>query len=164
MNYFAYGSNMSLARMHSRIPSAVMTGVYSLGGHCLRFHKVGLDGSAKCDAYFTGVASDVVFGVLYTIAPHDVGSLDAAEGHGNGYDRQEVEVSDERGRNALAFAYFATKIDESLRPFTWYKYHVVAGAIQHGLSDDYVALIERIESIADPDVVRARLELATHES
>ena len=50
MLYFAYGSNLSSARMAARVPSARVVARAQLPGHALRFHKVGRDGSAKCDA------------------------------------------------------------------------------------------------------------------
>jgi hypothetical protein len=54
MLYFAYGSNMSVSRLVARTPSAQPLGRCALRGHQLRFHKVGGDGSAKCDAFHTG--------------------------------------------------------------------------------------------------------------
>ena len=45
MRYFAYGSNMSIARLSERAPSAEVIGVARLRSHVLRFHKVGTDGS-----------------------------------------------------------------------------------------------------------------------
>ncbi|TNF88372.1 MAG: gamma-glutamylcyclotransferase, partial [Gammaproteobacteria bacterium] len=39
--YFAYGSNMSPARLQARVPSARPLGVYRLKGHRLSFHKRG---------------------------------------------------------------------------------------------------------------------------
>ncbi len=53
MLYFSYGSNMSSRRLLSRVPSARFITSASLPGHALHFHKKGLDGSAKCDAYET---------------------------------------------------------------------------------------------------------------
>jgi hypothetical protein len=50
MQYFAYGSNMSLRRLRTRVPSAVKLGNATLFGHQLKFHKRSQDGSAKCDA------------------------------------------------------------------------------------------------------------------
>lgn len=59
MKYFAYGSNMSLLRLWQRVPSAVRIGVFTLQGHQLRFHKLGKDGSGKCDAYQTNNTLDL---------------------------------------------------------------------------------------------------------
>ena len=43
MKYFAYGSNMSFARLQARVPSARSLGCYALRQHDLRFHKSGLE-------------------------------------------------------------------------------------------------------------------------
>ena len=76
--YFAYGSNMSIARLRARVPGAERTGVFTLHEHALRFHKLSRnDGSGKCDAFYTGNASDRVVGALVELEP--VGS-DLIEG------------------------------------------------------------------------------------
>ena len=163
MQYFAYGSNMSLRRMRSRVPSAAVMGVFALGRHSLQFHKVGMDGSAKCDAHFTGNSCDSVEGVVYVLDPAEIVLLDKAEGLGRGYAKQEVEVIGEYGCSTLAFTYFATRIDAALRPVQWYKHHVATGAKQHGLSDGYVSAVESVAAVPDADAARRRLELAIYE-
>ncbi|MCO6047134.1 gamma-glutamylcyclotransferase [Aeoliella sp. ICT_H6.2] len=163
MKYFAYGSNMSVPRLKARVPSAAVHGVCELRGHTLRFHKVGMDGTAKCDAYFTGNDADRVEGVVYVLDPMKVDLLDQAEGAGRGYTRQQVEVFDEYGNRTQAFTYIATAIDSSLQPLCWYRHHVITGAKQHGLSDEYVTAIERVKVIRDADEVRLRRELAVYE-
>ncbi|HEV7276549.1 MAG TPA: gamma-glutamylcyclotransferase family protein [Devosiaceae bacterium] len=53
----------------------------------LRFHKIGRkDRSAKCDAFHTGRADDVIIGILYEMPDAEKPDLDAAEGLGYGYD------------------------------------------------------------------------------
>ena len=42
------------------------------------------------------------------------------------------------------------KIDTTLRPFDWYKEHVLRGAREHGLPVAYVAGIERIGTVGPP--------------
>lgn len=63
--YFAYGSNMSSVRLKERAPSSRAVGVAQLPEYVLKFHKRSKDGSGKCNALFTGVATDVVFGVVF---------------------------------------------------------------------------------------------------
>lgn len=162
MKYFAYGSNMSLPRLRARVPSAEVHGVFELRAHVLRFHKVGMDGTAKCDAYFTGESADRVEGVVYVLDPNEVAALDKAEGLGNGYIKQTVELFDQQGRATQAFTYVATKVDASLRPLCWYRQHVVAGAKERGLSEDYLSAIESVEVIRDVDADRLRRELAVY--
>ena len=146
--YFAYGSNMSTTRLHERTPSARPIGTGRLLRHALRWHKLGRDGSGKCDALFTGDQTDTVWGVLFDIAWAEKPWLDAAEGLGIGYFDREVQVVT-ASSTMLARTYQARpdKIDTALRPFDWYKEHVLRGAREHGLPAAYVAGIERIETV-----------------
>jgi gamma-glutamylcyclotransferase len=45
-------------------------------------------------------------------------------------------------------------IDNTLSPYSWYKRFVVEGARQHNLPADYIARIEAIRAIEDPDARR----------
>lgn len=164
MKYFAYGSNMAPERLKARIPSAkLLDGVYLLKGYKLKFHKIGKDGSAKCNAYYTGSDNDMVKGVVFEIDPFEVAKLDKIEGIGKGYDKKNVKISDDRGNAIEAFAYFANRIDDSLLPFTWYKVHVLSGAKRAGLSAEYISMLDKMEAQKDPDRVRERRELKIYE-
>lgn len=138
MKYFAYGSNMSIARLRARTPSAVSLGRHHLGEHDLRFHKSGADRSAKCDAFHTGIRSDRVIGVLFEIDSREKVMLDRAEGLGNGYEEKSVVVVSAEGTPVQAFTYVATHIDDSLAPFSWYVHHVLTGALEALLPEDYI--------------------------
>lgn len=164
MLYFAYGSNMSLRRLRQRAQSASVVTVAKLFGHQLRFHKVGKDFSAKCDAYETGDIRDVVFGVIFDIHPDDKVMLDRIEGLGRGYKEKPVELQTFSAERVSATIYCATEIDPALRPFVWYKHHVLRGATEFGLPDDYVERsIRYIESIDDDDHLRQRREMAVYD-
>ncbi len=127
------------------------------------FHKVGrTDGSAKCDVHFTGVEEHFVFGVLYRIDPMEKLDLDREEGLDDGYEEQKVEVLIDGGGRVEAFTYHATRVDPSLRPYSWYKNHVVTGARENGLPPEYVSSIESVASISDPDSERERQELGIY--
>ncbi len=162
MKYFAYGSNMSLNRLRQRVPSAVSLGTFSLFDHELRFHKHGRDDSGKCDAYYTGETSNVVIGVLYKIAETEKAVLDRAEGLGHGYDEKKVFVSDIQGNVEMAVTYYATNINESLLPYTWYKEHVLIGAVEANLPDEYMAVIHAIRAVQDHDIEREAEQRAIH--
>lgn len=146
MLYFAYGSNMSLARLRRRVPSAMPLGGHSLGQHDLRFHKSGADGSGKCDAYFTGKAEDTIHGALFEIRPPHKQALDEAEGLGFGYDEKRVEVVATNGTVIEAFTYVATDIDEMLKPYSWYMNQVFIGANETSLPAEYIR--QKIMSVA----------------
>lgn len=165
-NYFAYGSNMFVPRLRDRVPSAVVIGVYTLPEHQLKFHKRSdKDGSGKCDVFFTGDENDFVVGILFEIDGGEEKVLDKFEGLGKGYEKKNVTVANADGENETAFTYYADKkcIDESLRPLHWYKQHVLAGAIENGLPDDYVEKIESVADVFDADEKRAQTEMALHE-
>ena len=162
LNYFAYGSNMSLARLRARVPSAEKIGPFILAGHSLRFHKCGRDGSGKCDAFVTNNAEDTVVGVLFTIDAHEKAHLDRIEGLGCGYEHKWVCVSDGSGLEYKAATYYASSMDGTLKPYSWYKHHVLVGARESGLPVDYINTIERVEHLDDPDSSRDRLERAVH--
>jgi len=162
MLYFSYGSNMSIRRIGRRIPSVRAVTVAKLPRHQLLFHKVGRDGSAKCDAAETPDTNAHVVGVVFDICASGERALDRAEGLGRGYDIKTVSVESRDGQLIDVATYYATHIDASLKPFHWYKTHVLVGAREHQLPDPYVQFIEGIESISDPDSIRHRSELAIY--
>jgi AIG2-like family len=153
MLYFAYGSNMCTGRLRRRVPSAAAPQVAKLSGHTFHFHKRSDDGSGKGNALNTGNPADVVRGVIFRIHPREKHALDDAEGVGHGYVERPVTVTDEAGNQHQTFMYVADEksIDNSLRPYSWYKRFVVEGARQHRLPADYIARIEAIVSDEDPD-------------
>jgi gamma-glutamylcyclotransferase len=159
--YFAYGSNMSSRRLRAadRAPSAVFVETARLEGHRLVFDKVGMDGSAKADCERTGRPHDEVHGALFRIDDLDRPALDRAEGRGDGYDAFELLFEAESGP-VRALTYLATRKDPALLPFDWYVRHVRVGARECGLPDAYLAAIERVRTVVDPDLERQARELA----
>ena len=161
--YFAYGSNMSVKRLRARVPSAEKVGVGRLRCHSLRIHKLSrVDGSAKCDVKETGRPDDIVYGVVFLIDVADKPVLDQQEGLGSGYEQKQVWVEMQAGVPVQAFTYYATLIDASLKPFDWYKTHVLIGAREHDLPAEYIRQIEAISSVQDADVERRSRELAIY--
>ena len=158
---FSYGSNMSVTRLRDRVPSARFVAVAVLPAHRLRFHKVSNDGSGKCDAEETGNRADQVMGVVYEIADDERPALDRKEGLGSGYDVKEIEVTTAQG-NLTALMYFATQVDSARKPYLWYKEHVLIGARESGLLSEYIAQIEAVEAVEDPDRTRHERELAIY--
>ena len=160
MKYFSFGSNMLLARLSKRVPSAKVSSKGILTGHKLMWHKVSSDGSGKCDAFQTGNDSDILHGVLFDMAERDKPSLDTAEGLGFGYDEKIVSVFSEAEKQMVnAITYYATNINDSLKPYHWYKSFVLEGAIENNLPDDYIEMIREVKSIEDEsDTRRSRNE------
>ena len=163
MLYFAYGSNMSAARLKERVPSASALETALLYEHKLAFHKVGRkDGTGKCDAHNTGAPSDYLMGVIYRIDPDQRNSLDRIEGLDNGYTIKDVTVMSVSNKEIKAFTYIATNINNDLKPFHWYKHHVLCGARENNLPYDYIEGILSVESIDDPDPDRVKKELSIY--
>lgn len=134
------------------MPNAEKIGIYTLSKHDLRFHKLSKkDRSGKCDAFFTENETDFVIGVLFEIDENKLKNLDDVEGVGYGYARGKATVVNTAGDSVVAITYYAEKkyIDKKLRPFTWYKQHVLCGAVAAGLPDYYVAKITAVEAVDD---------------
>ena len=161
--YFAYGSNMSTERLRERMPSCKSIGVATLPGHALRFHKRSVDKSGKCNAFASGSDSSVI-GVMFSFDPAERAKLDKAEGVGSGYEHAMVTVINDKGRRRKVLTYLAAPdyIDDSLKPYGWYKDFVLAGAKEHDLPPDYIAeYIEAVEAIEDPDETRDKKQRST---
>jgi len=147
---FAYGSNMLTLRIRIRCPTATSLGPAELHGHDLQWDKRSRDGSGKCNVVETKDATAVVYGVLYEIPDGERQALDQAEGLGNGYEARNREVVF-NGAARIACVYCATKIDSSVKPYTWYKALVVAGAKEHKLPEKYIERLVATGAMEDPD-------------
>ena len=147
---------MSTRRLRDRAPSAKPLEIARLDGHRLAWHKVGRDGSAKCDIQKTGRPHDSVWGVLFAIAEGERPYLDRAEGLGRGYAYKMIRVLTSNMEAIEAGAYYATHIDASLRPFDWYLAFVLAGAREHGLPESYARGLNAIAAVVDPDAKRCK--------
>jgi hypothetical protein len=166
MYYFSYGSNMSSLRLGARVPAACKVGVGVLQGHRLIFHKISnKDASAKCDAYETGDPLHQIYGVVYSMPAAERPILDRFEGLGYGYEIKEVAVEMQDGSVIDAFTYYATRVDPHLKPFHWYKEHVLRGAREHALPPSYIhQQIETVVSVDDKDRQRHERELAIYQA
>jgi len=151
MKYFAYGSNMSLLRLQQRVPSAKRLEIVTLNGHQLRFHMSGNDDSGKCDSFETHHSEDIVIGALFEINANEKDALDKAEGLGDGYGEKFVFVKSLSGEKFEALTYYALKINESSIPYSWYLNHVIIGAKETEVPTEYLAIIESVQCIEDPD-------------
>ena len=155
--YFAYGSNLFSARLRARVPSALVRSTGYLEGYTVRYNKRSVDGSGKCNVVRTD-ENDRVYGVVYDFLVDEQAALDKHEGLGRGYHTEEIRVVTDNGETG-AYTYVADEsaVDNSLRPYSWYKEFVVKGARQHPLPDEYIAQLESVDADADPDAERERL-------
>src|SRR5690606_16530659 len=124
MYYFAYGSNMSTKRFQARISSATLVEKGRLNGYALRFHKISIDKSGKCDVIKSD-ATCYVEGVLFQMDHAQKRDLDSIE---KGYISKNLKIELGSGAMVEALVYCAEKTDASLRPYSWYMRHVVSGA------------------------------------
>ena len=157
LHYFAYGSNLHPVRLMERVPSARLVGTVELGHHDLAFHKQSHDGSGKCNLLRTGDDSDLVHGAIYTLEPAHKEALDKYEGNGFGYTDNPINVH-HQGQDYSCFTYLAqeTHIVDHLQPYHWYKKLVILGARYLQFPHSYVASIESVNSIDDPDEIRRK--------
>jgi gamma-glutamylcyclotransferase (GGCT)/AIG2-like uncharacterized protein YtfP len=147
--YFAYGSNMLEQRLKDRVKSAEFLSNAWIRGYEVRFRKISIDGSGKADLVETGNPEDIVHGVVYQFDPEEWSALDAAE---SGYDRTPIQVHTDSGtRDVTTYLARRGRIDESLKPYTWYLQLIRCGAEQHGLPEDYRQKIENTMAIPDPN-------------
>jgi gamma-glutamylcyclotransferase len=104
-----------------------------------------------------------VWGVVFEIDSRDKADLDKAEGLGNGYDEKQVDLVDSTKRCVRAWMYVASESHKnpSLRPYSWYVRFVLEGARQHGLPADYLALLQQVQSVEDPNRQRDARERRT---
>jgi hypothetical protein len=129
----------------------------------LRFHKRSTDKSGKCNAFACG-NDNTVIGVLFSFNPAERAKLDEAEGVGSGYEHAMVTVINDKGRRRKVLTYLSTPdyIDDSLKPYGWYKAFVLAGGTEHGLPPAYIAeYIQSVEAIEDPNKTRDKKQRAT---
>ena len=153
---------MCPARLGSRVRGAEATGLATLPKHVLRWHKRSKDGSGKCNVAFTGDARDQVIGVLYEIPESERPALNRAEGKGHGYELRPVQLATSSGsREAETYVATSDAVDDSLKPYDWYRDHVLCGARDHHLPQAYVDLIASVGTLNDPDSDRAHRERAS---
>ena len=150
MYYFAYGSNMLRERLAARIGPTRQLGHAHLAHHRLTFNKRSKDGSGKCTVVASSNNEDGVWGVLFELSVRQKRILDRFEG--KGYEDREIVITQNRV-TVRAFTYISLHnwTDHSYRPYSWYKTLVLAGALQSGLPQAYIADIERISCAQDHD-------------
>ena len=174
--YFAYGSNMSERRLRAknRAPSAQVVGTGILKDYCLTFRKLSKDGSGKCTVECC--ESGKVYGGLFKINANEECKLDKAEGAcGNGgYKKvtRKIEIWDSKCKeckggdpvcNVTTYQATQVSIDRKLKPYTWYKKHVLVGAKEANLPQYYINCLEKVPADKDPCKKREACELSIYD-
>ncbi len=140
--YFAYGSNLTCARLRDRVSAVAVVGRAQILDHQLTFDKRGRDGSGKANLTSSTRAS--TWGALYRIEGSSLSLLDAVE---SGYSRIHVQVTLASGKTLNAETYRAITPASGLLPYTWYKKLITDGAREHDLPAQYLAFLDSIPSI-----------------
>ena len=146
--YFAYGSNLRSDQMVARtgLPrsSDERPRIARLPNYRLVFNMRGDDGRIYANV-MVSEPHDLVRGVLYRCAPADMKVLDDYEA---GYERRQVTVADEIGREYAATVYVGLPecTVEPGQPTTRYRDIILTGAREFGLPNEYLERIERLAS------------------
>ncbi len=150
VHYFAYGSNMSRARMVTRVPEAEDLGKGVVEDWALVCNKSGTDGSAKANLVARPGAQ--LWGVVYRLPVRRLAELDVIEG---GYERFPVPVWIGEARLRCQ-VYASDRLTDDLRAFDWYRDLMVAGAEEHDLPEAHVEQLRSLPvrpapAVAAPD-------------
>ena len=137
--YFAFGSNLPLARLRARAPSARVVDAARLAGFALTLDKRSLDGSGKVN--LARDASAHVWGVVFELAEPELAGLDGFE---PGYARIAVPVTLRGGGAREAQTYLCEQREDGLCAAPAYLALILAGAREHQLPADWIERLERL--------------------
>jgi Gamma-glutamyl cyclotransferase, AIG2-like len=146
VRYAAYGSNLHPLRLRERTPSAALLGTDVLAGYTIAFVKRGKDRSGKCTIIET--AGSLVHVAVFEIEEAERTRLDRAEGRGAGYEIRTIELP--RFGPCETYVGQPPYLDETLKPYTWYKELVLVGCQIHRFPDTYIERIASVEDVPDP--------------
>ncbi|NVB39189.1 gamma-glutamylcyclotransferase [Pseudenhygromyxa sp. WMMC2535] len=132
--YFAYGSNMSRARLEARVGVVRDLGAIHLPGHVHRFSKRGRDGTGKGNVE-ARAAQDLVWGVLYDLGAAQFEALRAFE---SGYREARLGMDAAHLGRVEALSFVACEAVAELAPTTAYLEHYRQGVVEHGIPATYL--------------------------
>jgi len=143
--YFAFGSNLELAQMDRRCPTARLVDRAVVRGYRLGFPRY-------CPTWYGGVASiepadgHRVEGAVYDVSDAELGVLDEYEDvEGGDYRRETRQVLAETHGPLDVWTYIANPDPEGpTPPSRVYRDALVRGANDHGLSADYIAMLRQL--------------------
>lgn len=138
MLYFAYGSNLLRSQMQARCPGARVHSVVRLEGYELCFPMISFTRSGMGVASIRPNEDAYVEGVVYAMTEDDFRRLDHYESEGTKYRRDTITIP----KLGEVWTYFP-RLDAGHHypPSEEYLNAVIQGAIEHGLSDEYIAIL-----------------------
>lgn len=157
--YFAYGSNLDVALMTRRCPSARVVTTADLPGFRLQFaggsSGTGMGGHNWQGGVATLVAAMEarVQGVLYSLTVEDLASLDQLEGHPVHYRRRVFQVRTGTGDWVWAFSYLMPGSPERAAPSD--SYFNLLYRLYEGHGFEMSALLQALEFARTDDVAQA---------
>ncbi len=159
MWYFAYGSNMQRDTLEGRRRIAFQRAVpVRVPGWRVVFDKPPLLPIGEAFANLVPDAATAALGVAFEVSSDDLEHIELTEGVliGN-YQRVVVPVEPlvvVADPPVEACSLSSDRRDENLRPSTRYMSIIVAGAIEHGLPDDYVEILRTVATCEESMVSR----------
>ncbi|OHV10048.1 hypothetical protein BH688_10040 [Kushneria phosphatilytica] len=126
--YFAYGSNMNLARMNARVGETRAALAARLSGWRLTFDKAArIEGVAHANV--TPDSQAVVEGVLHELThPEQIELMDPYEGHPDQYRRRIESLETEHGMlRGWVYVALPEKVESGRLPAQEYMAHLLAG-------------------------------------
>jgi hypothetical protein len=143
---------MFTRKMRIPAPSATFVAIGRIPGYVFRFNKKSDDDSGKGNIVQTGSPADEVWGVVFEVSDAERTALDRSEG---GYVPTDIDVLTETGTfHCVTYIARPDRVDDSLKPYAWYKAFVVRGAEEHGLPPASLAQLAALEAVADLDPAR----------
>ncbi len=147
MYYFTYGSNMKTKRLEKRVGKAVVMGKATLKDYCLKFNKLGKDRSGK--ANIESKENSLVEGTLFNLTEEQFKRLNTYEGVPTHYFRSKMNVIESNDNTVVAEVYIANpnKVQGNLRPKCEYLQHLIDGADEYSLNDQYKQFLASFECV-----------------
>ena len=142
--YFAYGSNMSAARMKQRLGWEASRRAATLRDFELVFDQVGFNAPAWSPANIRSEQGGLVEGMVYEVEEKDLKILDGYEKY---YQRLEVKVMEVKGKNLDAVTYLSKKSRGEKPPTQEYLNFLLEG--KSFLSREYFDKLSRIQVIQE---------------
>jgi len=158
--YFAYGSNLSTARIHVSNPSARKVDVGKLTDYRLDFDYFSLRWKGAA-ATIMPEKGHHLYGVLWELDNEHLESLDIQEGVEKGiYEVHPVQVEIPNGELIQARCYKLIQPPEKdKRPSKVYLDVILKGANENGLPEEYIKYLQGIEHNGYSGEVNVNMDL-----
>ena len=150
--YFAYGSNMQSATLRGRRGVAYARALPArVPGWRLVLDKPPLISVGHGFANIVPDPDCEVLGVIFELSDEDFTHVELTEGVRIGnYDVVDVDAHPLAGEAPIrARSLSSPRRDPVLRPSVRYMTLLIEGALEHGLPDDYVAILRAIEAVEE---------------